>query len=72
MNNIKVSKSIKPKSRPGFNEWCKEFNVGGTYNIYEVPKCDLNSEYNFNKKSMRTEEYSFFDRIKFLRFVPFW
>jgi hypothetical protein len=72
MEKIKVMKSIKPKKRPGFNEWCKEFNVSGSYNIYEVPKCDLNLEYKFDKKSMKTEELGFLDKIKMLRFVPFW
>ena len=71
-NKVRVSKSTTPKSRPNFNEWCKEFNVSGSYNIYEVPKHNLNLEYRFDKKSLRTADPSLFDRIKMLRFVPFW
>jgi len=30
LNKMKV-KTITPKSRPSFNDWCREFNVSGMF-----------------------------------------
>ena len=57
MSNVRVMKSITPKDRPSFNDWCKEFNVSSSY-------IDPELRDNFKlTKPLKPKEDSFWEKL---------
>lgn len=73
-NNIKIKSSIIPENTIDINEWCEMFKVGSRVDKYrgEDRSGFLNSQYDFAKLFESTEQLSFLDKIKSLKFVNLW